>query len=98
MPSIASDPLTVRIPHEYFTRVEYEAKKRGITRNAMMNEIIGAFCAKAGLACAEDTGVLDGAPTEMYGMVLSLVDDLIKAGYPDSEIRVAFQNIRNEML
>ena len=98
MPSIATDAFTVRVPHEYLSHIQYEAKQRGITRNALMNEVIGAFCAKDGLRGAEDTGILDGAPTELYGIALTLIDDLVAEGYPDSEIRVAFKNIRDEML
>lgn len=98
MPSIATDPVTVRLPHEYLSHVQYVANQRGITRNALMVEIIGAFCAKDGLSGAEDTGLLDGAPTELYGVALSLIDDLIDEGYPESEIRGAFKNLRDEML
>lgn len=98
MPSIASETLTARVPHEYMSRITYEAKQRGVSRNALLNELIGAFCAKRGQETAEDTGILDGAPTELYGVALTLTDDLVRAGYPDAEIRNAFTNIRNEML
>lgn len=98
MPSIASDTISARIPHEYTSCLEYEARQRGITKNALMNELIGAYCAKLGSKNAEDSGILDGAPTKLYGVALSLVDDLEEAGYPENEIMLAFKRIRDDKL
>lgn len=98
MPSIATDTLTTRLPFEYINHINYVAKQRGITRNALLGEIVASFCAKDGMPGAEDAGLLDGAPTELYGVALTLVDDLVREGYPDGEIRTAFNNVRNEML
>lgn len=100
MPTLGTDSIAARVPFECANRIEYDAKQRGISRNALLNEILLAYNAKR---TAEEKGeaeaqVVTEGNHDLYGVALSLIDDLTAAGYPDSEIRMALKNIRDEML
>lgn len=101
MPSIATDLLSARVPFEYKNHLAWDAKQRGMTINGLVNEIIAGYCAKGriGLTETEDTEhTLDDKPTDLYGIALTLIDDLVEEGYPSNEIRSAFKSLREEML
>lgn len=94
MPSIGTDSVVARVPFQHANAIQYEAKQRNTTRNMILGEIIAAWY--------ESTHKAEAAPDEepraLYGVALTLVDDLVAEGYPESEIKSAFQHIRDEML
>lgn len=94
MPAIGTDTVTSRVPFKHASAIEYEAKTRGVTRSRVIGEIIAAWYD----AQHEDEQAPQDEPRALYGVALVLVDELVAEGYPESEIKGAFQRIRDEML
>ena len=94
MPSIASDTISARVPFEYKNALDYEARQRGVTTSKVLGEVVAEWYNRG----HQEESSREGEPTELYGIVLTLVDDLVREGYPESEIKGIFTNIRNEKL
>lgn len=94
MPGIATDTISGRVPFEHRNAITYEAKQRGVTTSKVLSEIIAEWYNRGN----QEESAREGEPTELYGIALTLVDDLVRVGYPESEIKGVFTNIRNEML
>lgn len=99
MPTINSKSISARVDVELADRFKMLAESRGYTVAGLMTDFVERTVYQ-GLNLSED---IPDVPipenvTRLYGEVLTLVDDLAEEGYPESEIRNAFNAIRREML
>lgn len=112
MPTIDSKTISVRVSNQLATRVTHLAAKRGLTVNGLMTQVMQAAVdeidhvpvvpivpvTEPDKAELEEAIELTGEQKRIYGIALTLVDDLTEAGYPESEIDNAFRGIRRDML
>ena len=97
MPSIDSKTLSLRISNQLAKQVQEKAASVGLTVNAFLTSIASAAVKGEGVAPEPPTDVeIPGG--RLYGVALNLVDDLVDAGYPESEIENALKSIRRDML
>lgn len=102
--------LSARVPNKVADEFKTLAESLGMTPNAMIRDMVeravsgkpaasgaGFTTEQAEAAHAEVESTQLHVP-RMYGVALSLVDDLMDAGYPESEIEKSFTDIRRELL
>lgn len=94
MPEIGTDTVAARVPFRHRNAIDYEARTQGITVNKVVRGIIAAWYDST----HRDEEAPEDEPRALYGVALTLVDDLVAAGYPESEIKSTFQHIRDDML
>lgn len=111
MPSIDTRTVTIRLQNRVLDTIEEKAKGRGLTVNAFFNELareaaaderieyvplaVPGVLAEEAAEAPQDVEIPQG---RLYGVALTLVDDLTAAGYPESEIEGVFASARREML
>lgn len=103
MPTIDSKTLSVRMSNQLAAQVQKKADEQGTTVNAYLTSLAMAAVKGYSPAPAEkeepdEVPEISGEKSVLYGTALTLVDDLVEAGYPKSDIRGALTNIRREML
>ena len=111
MPTIDSKTISVRMSNQLATRVAHLAGKRGLTVNGLMTQIAQAAVDEIDHVPVVPVVPVTQPPEDeleevaltseqsaLYGVALTLVDDLVEAKYPESEIRGALTNIRRELL
>lgn len=104
MPTIDSKTLSVRMSNQLAAQVQKKADEQGTTVNAYLTSLAMASVKGYELTPEpekeeqEEAHELSGEQSVLYGVALNLVDDLVRAGYPESDIRGALTNIRRELL
>lgn len=110
MASPDSFTLSARVPHKTAEEFKTLADSLGLTPNALIKDMVERAVtgkpAIGNVAAAENMHEDARKQIEdsqihvprMYGVALNLVDDLLGAGYPDSEIEKVLTDIRREML
>lgn len=112
MPTIDSKTISVRVNNLLANRVTALAARRGLTINGLLTQILQAAVDEIEQVPViptvpvtlpekeelEEAIELTGDQKRIYGAALNLVDDLVDAGYPESEIENALKSIRRDML
>lgn len=102
MPSADSFTLSARVPNKVADEFKKLADGLGLTPNALIKNMVeSAVSGKPTDATGrpvKEQAPLPEVEGRLYGVALALVDDLIKEGYPESEISNALTSIRREML
>lgn len=113
MASADAFTLSARVPHKTADEFKALADSIGLSPNALIKDMIERAVAgkpalpeivteadKAAGAAAGKAQVQEAQlhVPAMYGPALTLIDDLMDKGYPDSEIQNALTNVRREML
>lgn len=97
MPTIDSKTMSVRVSNKLAGQVAELAAERGITVNALFVSLAQEAVDAPKASTDEPEEPIDGN-TRLYGVALTLVDDLVEEGYPESEIENALKSIRRDML
>ena len=109
MPTVDSRTVTVRLQNQVYNKIAEKAKASGQTVNAFFNALAREAAADditfVPLAVPGAIETQQEAPESvdvphgrLYGVALTLVDDLVREGYPESEIEGVFTSARREML
>lgn len=98
MPSIDSRAVSARVNNELADRFTAIAESRGYSTAGYILDFIRKTVAGMDVTQDDEPADLPDVTSRLYGVALSLVDDLVDEGYPDSEIENAFTGIRREML
>lgn len=100
MPTIDSKTMSVRVSNKLAGQVAELAAERGITVNALFVSLAqeAVDAPKSIAAVPDDPEEFTGDNARLYGVALTLVDDLVEEGYPESEIENALRSIRRDML
>lgn len=99
MPSIDSRSISARVNNQLADRFTAIAESRGYSTAGLIADFIQRTVDDMDVTRAEEPAPeLPETETRLYGVALSLVDDLVEEGYPESEIAGALNGIRREML
>lgn len=99
MPSIDSRSISARVNNQLADRFTAIAESRGYSTAGLIADFIQRTVDDMDVTHAEEpASELPETETRLYGVALSLVDDLVEEGYPESEIEGALNGIRREML
>lgn len=105
--------LSARVPHKTADEFKALADSIGMSPNALIKDMIERsvsgkpalpeIVTEADKVAGAEAGKVQVNESQlhvpaMYGPALALIDDLMDAGYPDSEIQSALTTVRREML
>lgn len=99
MPTIDSRAISARVNNQIADRFFEIARERNLTASALLCDMIYSTVNSEDMRQGdnEETSLSDSV-SRLYAFALGLVDDLVEAGYPDSEIECAFTDVRRDML
>lgn len=97
MPSIDSRSISARVNCQLADRFTAIAEGRGYSTAGLIADFIQRTVNGAELPETDEPELPD-VTSRLYGVALSLVDDLADEGYPESEIIRALTGVRREML
>lgn len=98
MPSADSFTLSARVPNKVADEFKAMAESLGLTPNALIKNMVENAVTGSASVPAKQQADIPEVEGRLYGSALNLIDELIEAGYPESEISNALTNIRRGML
>lgn len=96
MPNTDSRSISARVNNQIADRFTAIAESRGYTTAGLIVDFVQKTV--SGMDVAPEPEELPDVTSRLYGVALSLVDDLVDEGYPESEIETALMGVRREML
>lgn len=99
MPSIDGKSISAKVNHQIAERFTAIAESRGYTTSSLLADFVHKTVEGMDVTPqAQEPEALPDVTSRLYGVALSLVDDLVDEGYPESEIETALTGVRREML
>ena len=106
MPSIDSTTITARVSNKAAAGIQQLCDLKGLTRSALINDMVERELTRATQAAlgvsepepVEELPEAPNMPERLYSSALSLVDDMLTEGYPESEILLMLAQDRERML